>query len=156
MSMLSMGSEPSSDRGPAEWLIDRLAFGGRLGSWMPDDFERYARVLHPAREYSPGEEPPRPIRWKHVARWSGKELRSDSTFHEIQRRPDGSSWSERGYGKGPWRGFLFPSELDRLVEHLADATLTPERLWLLKWDGFGAMRHQLSEAFDLSKSLTDS
>jgi hypothetical protein len=44
--------EPAPDASPADWVVRRLKPWGkdrvRLWSFLPEGFERYARVLHPA------------------------------------------------------------------------------------------------------------
>lgn len=132
--------DPASlgDRAPAEWLLGSLAYGWSVGSWIPDGFEGYARILHPAHLWGGvGDQVAvRPVPWSEVATWSGKALHGDSSIDDLARRADGTSWQDQGASL-PAQGQLEPPYLDRLTQALAGATSTPDTLWLLVWYGYG-------------------
>jgi hypothetical protein len=113
--MAGMGAPPdarwSQAFAEAEWIRERLtAFdtnrvppavpGGfssfRVGSIVPSGFEAYARVLHPAVGFAPGEGPP--VRWRDVAAWSGRPIGRETQFHSIALPP------ERPAGEAPFAG----------------------------------------------------
>jgi hypothetical protein len=126
------------DPAPLEWWAGRVVSGPSVRSWMPDVFERYARILHPAHMWEAAADGvvTRPVPWKDVSAWSGKPLHGTSSIHDLAQRDDGASWDRQG-GSLPQDGQLEPPYLDRLTEVLAEASSTPEVLWLLVWYGYG-------------------
>ena len=128
---------PRKDGEPLEWLRGRLVYALSVGSWMPNDFDRYARILHPAHlwEETGGNVLARPVPWRDVSAWSGKPLHRASSVHEIARRPEGTLWQAQGASL-PLEGQLEPPYLDRLVEALGEEPSTPDALWLLLWSGY--------------------
>ena len=160
MGVLHIDPEPARDRQPAGWLIDRLTFGRAVGAWIPDPFERYARILHPANEYwvGEGQRADRSVRWSEIAEWSGQRLDSASSIDNLQRRPDGATWRDaHPFRNMPFEGQLRPPELDRFLDLLAEATSTPDRLWLLTWSGWGDLpRRHTRGAMVVSEDLTKS
>lgn len=98
---------------------------------MPEGFERYARLLHPAYHHQEGYVP-----WSRVAEWSGRELHSTVNFEDLATREDGQRWSPAG---GPGE------ELDRslcanLSTILGQFTSTPELCWYCVWSGYGDLK----------------
>ncbi|KAB2349479.1 hypothetical protein [Actinomadura rudentiformis] len=116
-----------TDLAPARWLEQGV------GEWeMPEVFEAYARVLHPALDQSE-----RYVQWAEVAEWAGRDLHARSDFEEIS-----APGPEGGTGARPWEeppnAGSFPLDvLPQLGEVLARHTKTPERCWFCLWDGFG-------------------
>ena len=144
--------------------MGRLDFGRSVRQWLPVTFEAYARVLHPASiERKEGEGWTHvPVQWAEISEWSGKELVSTTNIISLQVRADGANWrdqtSEGEHTNGPVEGQLVRPQLDRLGNLLTDATETPDTLWMLVWDGWGA--HSLKalghRELDISQSLTSS
>ena len=128
---------PSTDPSPLEWWAGQVIAGKRVRSWLPDVFERYARILHPAyvREETPQGIVHRLVTWSELARWSGKPLTTETCIDDLFLRSDGLSWSERG--APPTQGRLDPQCLRRLVNILAPAPDTAEDVWFLVWGGLG-------------------
>lgn len=126
------------DSSPLEWIQGRLGFGRTVGSWVPGDFERHVRILHPTHRWARTGEvvASAKVRWREVAAWSGKPLSQSSSFVDIATRHDGRSWLS-DTTSAPLEGQLEPPELDRLTEILRRFTSTPGRLWFLVWSGFG-------------------
>ncbi len=136
---------PLTDSGPLAWWAGRVLAGTRVRSWLPDLFEGYVRILHPAyiHDEVPGGVVLRPVAWSTVSQWSGKPLDKETCIDDLLRRTDGALWSERG--SSPYQGRLDPTYMSRLAELLASATNTPEELWSLVWAGYGAvgsLRHE--------------
>jgi hypothetical protein len=121
----------------ADWIGARLsAFGdGVVTSFVPDGFEAYARVLHPAE--APRRGHGNLVRWREVAAWSGVPLRSDAQFHSIALPPTRPTTEAPWRGQGPGTGSLFPPDAERLAEILRGWTSTPDRCWFCVWDGYG-------------------
>lgn len=119
-----------------DWLWGRLVYGKSLRSWIPDGFERYARVLHPAHVWNQAEDHvyDRSVPWSQISAWSGKPLRAASSINDLSVREDGTSWQRRGTSL-PLEGQLEWPLLDRMTDVLAEATSTPGLLWLLVWHG---------------------
>ena len=124
---LLVSDQPSPQRDAAGWLSN-LPDGLRaVGSAVPGGFERYVRILHPAQVG------PRAATWAEIAAWSGRRLSPDSNSQQLMVHGDGARWDEQlGHGC-PEEGPAGPGEagLRRLYELLAEATDTPDHLWLL-------------------------
>jgi hypothetical protein len=126
----------SCDVEQARWIGWRLApFGSRMvTSVVPDGFEAYARVLHPAGDPFPGN---RLVRWAAVAAWSGMPLDRNAQFHSVAlppARPEGEApWR----GQGPRKGSLYPPDAEILAGSLRTWTSTPGQCWFCLWDGYG-------------------
>lgn len=98
---------------------------------IPEGFEAYPRLFHPVqvdhRE-----------RWRDVAERNGRIVHPEMQFHLIST-PRGQTPTEL-YGKRePRHGTLELEERRPLVEHLRDATTTPDRCWFALWEGFGGL-----------------
>ena len=73
--------EPVSHAEAVSWFAERLwPWEGllRIGHFIPEGFERYARLLHPAYHHQDGEVP-----WSRVAEWSGRELYPTVNFEDL-------------------------------------------------------------------------
>jgi len=103
---------PIADDTPLRWFSGKMVGGRALRSWIPDVFERYARILHPAERWTGG--PTEWVRWKELSAWSGKPLAPTSSVHDLALRDDGATWQPVGVRQRfPW-----PHVRD-LVGHLA-------------------------------------
>jgi len=70
--------ETAPDAGPASWVIaGRRGFAESVLSLVPEGFEAYARIFHPAWNY----EPEAPVRWRDIARANGR------TAHRMMQWP---------------------------------------------------------------------
>ena len=129
-----------TDPSPARWverslLRWRVETDNGLRYCVPEGFDAYARILHPAsRDAGQGSGA---ATWGDVASWSGSELHRSSSFASIARRPDGSSWLD--VGSGPDEGRLPPAETGRLLDLLIAHTATPEVCWFCLWTGYGGL-----------------
>ena len=156
---------PVMDPAPADWLTGRLDFDRSVRQWVPDSYQAYARVLHPASmtRREGNEWINRQVSWSEIAARSGKELRPTSNFMDLQVRAGGDSWKDDardtdGSNNLPYEGQLVRPQLDRQSDLLRAATLTPEALWMLVWTGFGvnALAELGHKELDVSASLTSS
>ena len=131
--------QPLTDVGPVEWLAERLRPIGRGSEWVllrsiaPEGFPAYARVLHPA--YVSGEDTP--VRWAEVARQHGKTVHPLMQFGRL-------SGSENPYAypsgtEQPFVGELPEAEAKAIVATLRNFTATPDRCYLLVWEGYGGI-----------------
>ncbi len=121
------------------WLRERLApFRDlTLASFVPSDYETYARLLHPV---DTPDRHDRLIRWRDVAQWSGRELTSRSQFESIAMGP-GAPRNDRPWrGQGPEEGRLAIADARVLADALRDVTPSPQRCWFGLWSGYGFQR----------------
>ena len=124
-----------------EWLASKLDLTRTLRTFMPDGYECYARVLHPAfvmvsEDENRTEEIPVP--WSTVGEWSGAPLNATSHIGDVMAREDGINWAEPGReGTAPPQGQMDGASLSHLLIHLAEETTTPDEIWMLIWTGYG-------------------
>jgi hypothetical protein len=140
------GLIPSSDVAPAAWIADGLApFGQGVGSLIPDGYEAYARVLHPAM--APGFTH-RSVRWAEVAAWSGRILHGAAQFGALSRpRAGGGAGPAPWDGNPPHQGGLFEVDAQTLAEVLRAHTSTPDTCWFCLWNGYGFLSPPASATF---------
>ncbi|WEG13276.1 hypothetical protein PU629_02615 [Pullulanibacillus sp. KACC 23026] len=123
---------PSTNIHKAKWLMDKLyPFESYLaGSVIPEGFEAYARILHPATSLKDGQ----PVTWAEIAQWSGRIYHPEMQFESIGTPIKGKRLAEK-----PWDGQLpysMPnSQLKALANLLAPFTQTPDSIWCLVWEG---------------------
>lgn len=130
---LPVGAELVRDTAPAKWLeaaVSRHPFHS-VGHLVPDLFEAYARVLHPALSGLNGEH----VRWRAVASKTGRVVHPFMQFERIAGIPDGPqskvSWGQRPRaGQGP---------LVELTSTLRRFTSDPAKCWIGMWEGFGGL-----------------
>ena len=124
---------PVADTTVSDWLVEGVgSFGTDVGSLLPQGFESYVRLLHPAVSVEEG-----PIQWATVAEWSGGTMHSKVQFAELARTRSGF-----GLGPAPWEepppaGELPTELLSYLCEVLAGYTTTRRRCLFCLWDGYG-------------------
>ena len=141
--ILRYDRSPVADDTALRWFGWTMVGGAALRSWIPDVFERYARILHPAERWTGG--PTEWVRWKELSAWSGKPLAPTSSVHDLALRDDGATWpgpeTER-----PLEGQLQPPHMDHLLGILAGGTASPTELWLLVWNGYGTQEDLSQDA----------
>jgi hypothetical protein len=127
---------PASDVHAADWVVQGVRDGGTVGALVPEVFEHYARVFHPAsRDHLIGDE-------SIEARWADVASANNRTMHPA---------AEWGSLTGTWQMDGQPDLWDhpprvgelpqRLAEHLAEA-LAPfaeraDRRFFGVWEGWG-------------------
>jgi hypothetical protein len=126
-----------TDVSPAMWVIERLRPWGvhypqPVACFMPDSYEAYARVLHPAREYTPAR---RWVRWSELAARRGVEITSETRFEDAS-----GFLPQTGPVDGidePYDGSMPEHLVEEVATFLARWTFTPSRCWFGLWDGNG-------------------
>jgi hypothetical protein len=116
----------------AGWLEERLAvpIGSKVTSIVPDGFEAYARLLHPAQREDGGD-----VRWAEVAGWSQAELKPNAQFHSVAL-PAEAGEDELPVCLPPIRGSLSDRDVADLSRLLRDHTATPNECWFCLWEGY--------------------
>ena len=130
------GVNLESDVAPASWIVERLWSWGTdeflVGSVVPEGFEAYARVLHPAYRV---EGDVGTTRWSVLAERSGVPLRPETGFAEASGLDprDTKAWDEGV----PSAGSLPRDQCQALATELQRFTATPDRCWFCIWEGYG-------------------
>ncbi len=126
------------DISAGRWVEERLWKWGKqgvpVGSVVPEGFEAYARILHPAhRSPTDGGEGAR-VRWSTVAAWTGRVVHPQMRFERIANLAEHEfpTW-----GSPPVQGILPREECERVAGLLRSFTSTPARCWFGIWDGYG-------------------
>ena len=132
------GYQSAPDAAPAAWVVDGLrGFGESVLSLVPEGFDAYARIFHPAGNG----DPEAPVRWRDIAQANGR------TAHRMMQWPSitGSYRFYQGDGQpGLWErepdGGTLPEALAPvLTSVLARHTATQGRCWFAVWEGWGAL-----------------
>lgn len=124
---------------------------------MPEGFESYVRILHPAYINVGRESRNVPVPWSLVGKWSGKSLKATTHLYDLMIRSDGHDWRRRGEGGDePNQGGMDGESLSCLLEHLARSTRTPKEVWLLIWFGYGGSEDTIGLPIEVSEQLTGS
>jgi hypothetical protein len=143
--------EPASSVASASWLVEKVrTFAEDMTSLVPEGFEAYARVLHPATSgYPDGNR----VTWAEIAATTGRTVHAEvqwphlaftgeiRNINDLQRPPDGAPWRSP-----PEEGSLDLAETTTLVGVLREHTTTPERCWFGFWEGWGGLRTDIKEA----------
>ena len=116
--------------GAAEWLTRGAGEFGTFHSMVPDVFEAYGRVFHPA------ELDDREVRWSEVAIANGRTMHGAAEWGQLT-----GSWDLEGqdclWDREPEKGELPEHTALRLAEILRRHTRTQERCWFAVWEGWG-------------------
>ncbi len=119
------------------WLADRLGDHSKntVTDVVPAGFDAYARVLHPAKDATPGGR--RLIRWRDVAAWSGCPMEPEAPFHAVAIPQEPVAATPPWSGQGPCQGSLAVADARSLCAVVRRHTRTPEDCWFCLWDGYG-------------------
>ena len=141
------GAELLKDVAPAGWIAERLWRGTRqtgtlVGCVIPEGFEAYARIFHPARQRNAAERSWSKVSWATVASWNGKVVHPQMEFRPIANldplRYDNPSWGTR-----PRNGRLPEDECRHLLGVLKEFTTTPERCYSGIWHGYAKLNNPI-------------
>jgi hypothetical protein len=119
--------EHLSDPQATEWLRHSMtSFAESVGSFVPGHLEGYARIYHP---FASAEQTSARTSWQNLAAEAGVSLSdpaeaADFALHGLEN-------SQAQIGRLP-EALLGP-----LVEHLRQATTTPDRCFFAVWEGHG-------------------
>jgi hypothetical protein len=123
--------DAAEDVRAADWLSRSARDWYTVHSMVPDVFESYARIFHPA-----GLAGGRDVRWAEVAEANGVTMHGAAEWGQVAgswhlRRQEGVWEHEPGRGQTPEELAL------RLAAVLAGHTGTPESCWFAVWEGWG-------------------
>jgi streptogramin lyase len=125
-----------TDTSSAHWVVSRLAPWGhdgvRVASFMPNGFEAYARVFHPAGERGG---PSGGLKWSEVAARLSKRFHPEVQFQELAG-PHAEQHPVLGDIE-PLSGSLPLTLLRSMVGFLERWTDEGELCWFAMWDGNG-------------------
>lgn len=132
---------PAPDDSPAHWIVESLTtFSYDVRGLVPDRFEAYARVFHPAWL---GVEDGHDVSWREIAEANGKTPHAGMQFRSIT--PAGSfddAGNQKLEQEGLWTSR--PSDGDiprdvapRLVENLGSCTTASDECYFAYWEGWG-------------------
>jgi hypothetical protein len=128
-----------TDTSAADWLVSHLRPWDRdpvrVGSFMPNVFDAYARILHPAGARG-GED--RGLRWSEVASRLGRQLHPEDNFWDLVGGRDADLYNNPVLGDiEPSSGTLPLPLLRSLMEILSRWTKKDEPCYFAMWDGWG-------------------
>lgn len=148
----------SAGEGPGRWIADALApyhsrgrrgiDGSSVAATVPDCFEAYARILHPAPMNTVDDDGTfhtETTTWADIAAKTGRTIHPAVQFSSITGLPRGEQLvaGNQSYGT-PSEGRLEPFALAALADVVGRFTSTPEKVYLAIWDGWGGLREGVS------------
>ena len=128
----------SEETSSARWIEERLATypWATVGAIVPEGFEAYARILHPAYLKDGSNE--KPVTWASVAALRGKQTHPLVQFNRLTDLGDDPDRDPPGMNR-PREGVPPEEVLQPLVGVLKELTpMTPE-CWFCLWAGFGQL-----------------
>lgn len=124
---------------PAWWVADRIHdFGLDVGSLVPDGFEAYARILHPATRDDGDSETT--VRWAEVAAANGRTVHGEMQWSHVSGVAENAGSVPGLWDTEPEVGNLPRPDAVRLSAVLSAFTTTPDRAWFCVWSGWGSLR----------------
>lgn len=127
------------DVSPAQWIADCIhPFAQDVGSIVPEGFEAYVRIFHPAARNEGGGTVP--VRWSEVAEANGRIAHPEMQWPAIALREPYSNWRHPGlWDHVPNEGSLPSDLIPGIVEVVRHHTTTPDRVWFAVWDGYSGL-----------------
>ena len=126
------------DGSPAEWLDKYLAgIGPDVRSLIPEIYESYARVLHPAERNHEGVE--EDVSWAEVATHYGKRIHPEVQWRSFEVAGATTKDATAFEIFDPSEGSLPKRQVAPLATLLARHTTNPSEAWFCVWAGWGAL-----------------
>lgn len=132
--------ELKDDLSPAGWIVDRIHdFAVDVGSVVPESFEAYARLFHPAIRIEDGKEVT--VRWSEIADANGRTVHAEMQWGGISGVCEHTGETSPGlWDLEPEVGSLPLGQVNRLMDLLIQHTSTPNQVWFGVWEGFGGLK----------------
>ncbi len=133
------GVELMTDVSEASWAEERLMRRpfATVGALVPDAFESYTRVLHPAYRRV-GKYREEAVTWATVASSTGRFTHPLTQFERIAGLGDDPN-AQPDWGRRPEAGEDLRELQEPLVRLLAEFTTTPEVCWICLWESLGGL-----------------
>jgi hypothetical protein len=129
----------------------RGGFGGHVKQQVPQIYDAYVRIFHPAFDEEGNE-----VSWEVVARQLGTTAHREMQWHAIVGSYDSSNFTgSRWAGEPPRRAELEEGRLDALCAILAGYTETPGRCFFGLSTIHGGLEEQFAEAPQLEMTHRD-
>jgi hypothetical protein len=127
-----------TDPEPGTWIVERIHdFGVDVGSVIPEGFDAYARLFHPAsRTTLDGEQP---VRWSEVASTNSRVVHPEMQWPNISGCEPYSGGSVPGVWDKEPNDQLPRDYAGQLADLLAQHTTTSEKVWFCVWTGYGGL-----------------
>jgi len=128
------------DLAPSEWVTHRIHdFASDVGSVIPEGFERYVRLLHPAFRHEGGDDVP--VSWSEIAASNDRIVHPEMQWPHISGVWEHSGVTAPGlWDREPDVGTLPRTYATILSDFLMAHTATPDRVWFCVWEGWGGLR----------------
>ncbi|WP_051310372.1 MULTISPECIES: hypothetical protein [Thermocrispum] len=114
--------------GMVDWIQQALVEKYDVRSLVPEVFEDYARLFHPAMDIEG-----RPVSWSAVAQWSGRVMHARAQWAAIANPVDPEL--PPPFTEEPETGSITRPMASRLAKLLKPFTTNPGRCWFAVWDG---------------------
>ena len=148
------GFELYEDLASSEWVTRRIHdFAVDVGSVIPEGFDAYVRLLHPAFRDEGGDHVL--VSWSEIATANGRTVHPEMQWPHISGVWEHSGESAPGlWDREPDVGTLPRTYAAILSDLLARHTATPDQVWFCVWEGWGGLRfHPVGRAQLTSKPL---
>lgn len=149
LSPFRLVDDPAEVDRAGSWAISAMHGRGVVSDLVPDAFERYARIFHPAlREPAQDDGQWRDVSWREVAEANGRIAHPAMEWTAVTGSYE-LSWGGMQPGlwdRVPGRGTLPKRVARALCDVLQAYTTTPERCWCAVWDGYGDLIGVSSDA----------
>ncbi len=135
---------PATSAQAADWIRDEThGFAESVASLLPDRYEAYARVFHPAGRGVDDEEE---VRWAQIAGSTNRRFHPAAQWphiaftEEIHNINDAyRSGESLVWDSAPEEGSLDEELARRLIRVLSPRTSTPQHCWFAVWEGWGGL-----------------
>jgi hypothetical protein len=130
------------DTAAAAWVAAGLrGFAESVLSMVPEGFQAYGRVFHPAWR----EAPERPVLWRDVARANGR------VAHRAMQWPAIAGWAPQPgvWDREPEAGTLPQQLVPSLIAELSQHTSTPKRCWFAACEGSRTLPDSGAVSFEI-------
>jgi hypothetical protein len=144
--------ELHEDLGPSDWIAHRIHdFAVDVGSVIPEGFDAYVRLLHPAFREEDGRWVD--VSWSEIAAANGRTVRAEMQWPNISSVWEDSEQQAPGlWDQEPDVGTLPRTHAAILSDLLAAHTATPDQVWYCVWAGWGGLKfHPVGQAILTSR-----